>query len=537
MKPMKDYRKPITVVAFLILLVGMMFVLPHDDVFAVPTDLTTGDFESWAWIGIPNDQNVTEGILTSSTLGFIHLNCDSWGTCTSSTYPNYPNVTIDVETGNVDGWAWIGTTDTSTGYSLGWLNFDPDPLADATYADTSCTAPNYFPAPPCNTAQIDTSNQQSISGWARFETLAQYGDTMLGTTNHNNDWGWVLLRGENSSDSDEFGVLYRDGHLDGWAYSGGGSLPSGSYTNAAGFGWINFSAYGSGSTTGPVVGYLSTERGNVYSGGGITNPSGTLSPSQYNATFILLSSGGTGSIVNFNSELLGEGNITQEDASTMYLPDSTHDYENQLGSLEIDKLTTVVSGSENIYGDEVVALTSFATLSGDEALDGKVILVDDGSSTEYTISDAITFINGTSLGADGSGLIIVDGNLRIDANLYYNNTALTDIKNLASVAWIVRGNLTIGENVSQAVGSFFVIGDVTNDGTNDGVITTEATSASQLVIYGLLMGRSFNFERTYEGVFGNDEPAELIYYDGRILSNTPPGLRDFASVLPIISSE
>jgi hypothetical protein len=283
---------------------------------------------------------------------------------------------------------------------------------------------------------------------------------------------------------------------------------------------------------------VSTKYGDVYAGDGVTNPGGTLSPSQYNATFLLLGSGGSGSMVNFNSELLGEGNFTATDLDALSLPDSTNDYKSSFGGFDFDKLQTIVSGSENVYGDEVVTLPSFASLSGNESLDGKVIVIDDGVSTSYTLSDAVTFMNGTASGQDGSGLIIVDGDLQIDSNLYYNNTALTDLKNLSSVAWIVKGNLTIGESVNQVVGSFFVIGDDSiGDGLHDGAVTTQSSNASQLVVYGLMMGRSFDFQRTYEGVYGQDEPAELIYYDGRILSNTPPGLRDFASVLPIISSE
>lgn len=512
--------------------------IPNDEAQATPTSLGTDTLQSWAWNGLPVDQNVATGSDTTSTLGFIHLNCDSWSTCSGGAFNTSPDVQIDTDTGDVSGWAWVGNTSAASDYSVGWLNFDPDPLTDATYADASCTSPNYFPAPPCHAAQIDTSNDQTITGWARFETLAAYGDTMLGTTGGNNNWGWVLLNGTNTADGDDFGVIYRDGALEGWAWSGGGTLPSGSFSNEVGFGWINFSSGGSGSVSGPTGGYLSTDRGDVYSRDGISNPPGTLSPSQYNATFLLLGSGGTGSIVNFDSELLGEGNFTAENLPDFELPDSTNDYTNDFGGFDFDKLETVVSGSENVYGDEIVTLPSFATLSGDESLDGKVIIIDGGSTTQYTISDAITFMNGTAAGEDGSGVIIVEGDLLIDSNLYYNNTALTDLKNLASVAWIVKGDLTIGENVNQIVGSFFVIGDDSiGDGLNDGTVTTEATNASQLIVYGLMMGRSFTFQRTYEGVYGQDEPAELIYYDGRIISNPPPGLRDFSSVLPIISSE
>jgi hypothetical protein len=352
-----------------------------------------------------------------------------------------------------------------------------------------------------------------------------------------------LLRGENSADGQEFGLLYRNGTFEGWAYSGGGTLASGSYENAVGLGWLDFSASAGGSPGGPSGGYLSTDRGDVYVQGGISNPPGTLSPTQYNATFLILSSGDSGSVVNFSSELLGQNDFIDENAPDLTLPDATTDFRSELGRLDFDKLTTVVSGSENVYGDSVQTVTSLAGLSGTEFLDGKVIVVDNGlgcCSQTHTLTNSVTFTNGTAVSTsgsnfDGSGTIIVNGDLEITANTFYNNTALLDLENLASVAWIVRGDLTISENVSNLVGTFLVLGDdAIGDGVNDGTITTESTNAAQLVIYGLLMARAYDLQRTYEGVPGVDEPAELVYYDGRVIANPPPGLRDFTSTLPLI---
>jgi hypothetical protein len=281
----------------------------------------------------------------------------------------------------------------------------------------------------------------------------------------------------------------------------------------------------------------------VYSHYGISNPAGTLSPTQYNATYLILTSDAS-SIANFNSQLLGSGTFTDTNWTALNLPDSTNGYVGSLGKLDLTKLTTVTSGSANVYGNTITSLTDASTLTGNKFLDGKVYVVGASCcSGSYTINDSLTFTNGTALPStgssfDGSGVIVVNGDLTINANTYYNNTALLDVKNLASVAWIVRGDLTIGENVSQAVGSFFVIGDTSiGDGLHDGTITTLPTSAQQLNVYGLMMARSFTFQRTYQGTSGSDEPSELIYYDGRILANTPAGLRDYASVLPIVSQQ
>lgn len=511
----------------------------REEVLAALQSLSVDPFGSWAWSGVPVDQTAAvSGSSPESAAGFIHLNCQSDGSCDPAT-GNYPNVQIDVQTGDVNGYAWLGTAEAATGQptSIGWLNFDPAPLPDSSpYADPTCANGAKYPAPPCYSAQINTSNQQELSGWARFESIAAEGPTAP-----DNDWGWVLLRGANSADGAEYGVLYREGMLDGWAYSGGGSvslLPA-TYDQSLGLGWISFSNASTGSPGGPTGGYISTDRGDVYVQGGISNPSGPLSPAQFNATFLLLADG---AITNFTSEQLGAGTFTDNTFGTITLPDATNNFTTELGSIPLGALTAVVSGGENAYGDTVTTMADFSSYTGDQFLDGGVYHVT-GGTPPYTVSDSITFTNGVALpttgnNVDGSGTIVVDGDLHIDANLFYNNTALLHLDNLASVSWIVRGDLTIGENVSQLVGSFFVLGDNTiGDGISDGGIITEPASAFQLTVYGLWMARSYKLQRSYEGQLDIDEPAELIYYDGRVIANTPPGLESLASTLPTLSAQ
>ncbi|MFH1426240.1 MAG: hypothetical protein ABIG66_02290 [Candidatus Kerfeldbacteria bacterium] len=529
-------------------LAGAVILLWHEQVFAVPVKLTTGIMEAWGWIGAPTDQaGATEGLQITSAEGFFHLNCDSAVGFCDTVDSKYPNVTVDADTGDISGWGWFGNDITTSGtpYSLGWVNFDPKPLTNPLYADPACVAlgpANFYPAEPCYPAQLDIENKEEVSGWARIISIGLEGDRALGTTSMDNDWGWILLQGNNTADGDEYGVLYRNGSFEGWAWSGGGTLPDASYSNSVGLGWIDFSGSGGGSPTGPKGGFVATERGDVYVAGGISNPAGVLSPPQFNATYLITGSAGTGSVVNFSSELLGEGNFIDENSPVLTLPDADSEYRSELGRIDFDKLTTQIDGTKNIWGDEVMVVPSLAGMPAQVFVDGAVVFVDDGSGPgqSNTISDAITFLNGTALPSSGSNFdgaitIVVNGDLTINANLFYNNTTLLDLKNLASVAWIIRGDLTIGENVSNIVGSFFVVGDdFIGDGVSDGTITTLPTSASQLVAYGLLMGRTFDFQRTYEGLPGTDEPSELIYYDGRIIANTPPGLKDYASTLPIV---
>lgn len=538
--------------AFIIVFVAVGVVLAvamrFEQVLAVPVQLTTGALESWGWIGSPVDQaGATEGIQPVSPIGFIQLNCNSaFGKC-DTVDGKQPNVTVDTDSGDVSGYGWIGADETDAGvpHSIGWVNFDAPPLDSPAFADPACAALGpafYYPEEPCHSAQVDTGNKEEVSGWARIESIAEEGDLALGTANHDNDWGWVKLRGNNTADGLEYGVLYRNGTFEGWAWSGGGTTPMMFYDPHIGLGWIDFATGSIGSPTGPAGGYVSTERGDVYVGGGISNPAGVLDPPQFNATYLITSSGGAGSIVNFSSELLGEGNFIDENSDQITLPDADSEFRSELGRLDIDKLTTLVGGGPtNVYGNPVFTVPAVDFLPSLLLMNGIVVVVDDGSATQdHQVQDAVTFANGTNLPTagfdyDGSGTFIVNGDLTINANMFYEESALLHLDNLASVAWIVRGDLIIGENVTNLVGSFFVIGDdVIGDGISDGKITTLAASAQQLQVYGLMMARSFDFQRSYEGVPGQDEPAELIYYDGRVIANTPPGLEDYASVLPVV---
>lgn len=554
----RSHRQALRIVGFVFVVCGLFAfaVLLNPTARAALVTLSTEPLQSWAWLGLPSDQNTptgqAPGSATDSSIGFVHLNCASNGTC-NPLVGSYPNVQVDVDTGAVNGWAWLGSAASDTGgaYALGWIDFDPAPLPDASvYADARCPAGSRYPAldvtlfpdPVCVDARIDVVNQQEVYGWARISTLGAYGDSVLGSTAQDNDWGWVLLRGVNSADGAEFGLLYQEGVLNGWAYSGGGTVPSVGVDPSTGLGWLSFSTAGDGSTSGPVTAYVSTEQGDVYVGGGIENPAGTLSPSQYNATYLILSSNNE-TVVNFNSELLGEGNFTQTDYEALELPQEANNYTTSLGSLKIDALTTPVDGTRNTYGDEVVALASLSSLSGNVFLDGAVYVIDNGAAghQSYTLSDAVTFMNGTSAlpsgDFDGSGVIVVNGDLVIDAQSFYSATQLFDITNLASVAWIVRGDVIVSPQVANIVGAFIVVGDEVVDGANDGAFITQPSSESSLLLSGLVMARSFQLQRTYQGVPNVDQPAELLYYDGRTVLNPPPGLRDFTSTLPRLGSE
>lgn len=583
-------RKWITVIgiAGVVLVAAGVFVLRSDSVMAALTELAPVEsFDRWAWSGAPVDQyGSTEGSSPDTAVGFLLLECDTSASvgdpaaCTATSGTSgyaYPSVRVDDEDGSsdegsVEGFMWFGTygDDDSSGYPIGWIDLDPKPLDTSTYAAAACILEgSNYPAQPCHDAQLNEDNLEEVEGWARIPTIACEGHKVLNgattcdyndPTHVDNDWGWVLMRGTNTADSDEYGVIYRNGTLEGWAWSGGGSLSgSSSYSNAVGLGWIDFSAGSGGSSVGPQGdGYLATEQGDVYVRDGITNPGIGLSPTQYQSTYLILTNGTITQFDTAGSTTDFEDTSFQLDGNDLEVPDDDNSFSTELGVIDLDKLTTTISGGQNIYNQDVTTITSgsMSTFNGGTFMDGGVYIFDDGSSGQsYTLDESLTFLNGTSstpssTSYNGSGTIIIDGDLTIDANVFYNNTDLQDIKNLASIAWIVLGDLTIGENVSNLVGNYFVLGDdsidtdgdgVVHYGDSDGVIYTVAPTngrnGSQLVVYGSMMARKFDLNRNYEGLgegstSGEDEPSELIIYDGRIVANTPPGFQDFSSLLP-----
>lgn len=552
----KRYAQFYITSAMVILSAAILFLYKDAAIAAYNAITFTEELDGWGWIGMPADQQVTGGSSSIAATGFLHLNCESSGgaLCYTSGSDKYPNVFVDNDpssgtAGDITGWGWLGTyqADTGTSYQVGWIDFDPDPLANASaYGHASCPLGSKYPGPPCQSVQLNTDNMEEIEGWARIPSLACEGYKIINTatscdytnaTHRDSDWGWVLFGGSVDNDNDgtgdeKFTSLYRNGTFEGWAWSGGGSDAGSTFHNEVGLGWIDFSASGLGSNaTDDGAGYVSTESGDVFIGGDISNSSRSISPTQYQSTYLILADG---TITNFDSS---SGSSYEDNAyGPIEIPDGDNSYTSTIGEIDLEKITTIVSGTENVYGDTVVTTTSVPT--GATILDGEVLLIDDGSGNpaiqSYTLSDSLTISNGTSptpgTNFDGSGTIIINGDLTIDGNIFYGDTALSDIRNLASVAWIIRGDLTITGDVGHVAGNFFVIGDGTVGST--GTITTEAAERVQLVVYGLMMAHDYNFQRTYEGTATLDEASELIIYDGRIITNTPPGLQDMVSVLP-----
>jgi len=470
----------------------------------------------------------------SYNFGWFSLNtktCDFLDPAVPSNICGKANVTyytqID-ENNQVRGFAWSN--------NLGWICFgqtcDPENVCEfAKAAGYECDGNDYgILKPPGGEWQAYIENDQMdnspVLGWAKILALGDRGLISLSCSGCSHPYQTILVSKDFKYQSD--GIDQRL-TLKGWAWN---DTPDG-----FGLGWIEFNP--EISTISP---WLQTKYGDIYSLGGLTS---TKESPDYNATYQILSGG---DIVNFRSAR----QLVDPYSGVINFPTSATRYSNVLGKLDVNGLICSFSGLNNTcinqYGKTVIKqpLTSIPS----QTLEGKIYYYN-GSTV---IDQPLSFKNGIDF-SNGSGTIIVNGNLTINSNVTYfcddaankNNPAClsTKFRNLASVAWIVKGDLFIGPNVEKMVGNFIVIGDGKECDSQQNVKVNycgqvyscyNSTDCSKrLTVFGLIMGKKFYFDRTY--VSPADEVpkqgSEVINYDGRLLANTPPGLGDFVQALPV----
>lgn len=243
--------------------------------------------------------------------------------------------------------------------------------------------------------------------------------------------------------------------------------------------------------------FIETVSGQVYSGGQIQAGE---EPPIYNATYCLQSGG---LITNFTSEF----GCSLAESPVYEIPKPEKNYVGSFGAVDVNG---ILNGK---YG----ALQQPGSLP--DQLDGKIYYFPSG----LTINAPIEFKN-SSGAARANGLVIVEGDLIIDADLSYEDRNESDLKNLASVGWIVLkksgagGNVYIGGTVNRAVGAFFA--EETVD-TGGGTTPLEAT--------GVFVAKNFEFKRQYAS---RTEGSERVIFDARVILNPPPGLSDATRSLP-----
>ncbi|USN53710.1 MAG: hypothetical protein H6760_00885 [Candidatus Nomurabacteria bacterium] len=343
---------------------------------------------------------------------------------------------------------------------------------------------------------------------------------------------------------DQYGVAIDDatGKITGYAWSGAS-------TTYGQLGWIDFNRANYYSQA-----WLQTQFGNIYAQADIGSVGTPAAPEgKCNATYVISAAG---TITNFCSRYeeidptAPPGDYTtrpfiQQNYDEIYYPTEANNYTNVLGKLDPDALVQDVGAGKNKYGDEIITVNSDADLldlglcdADGVTLDGKVYHVVGNLSIGVCnpgSGDVTELIIKNSSLASGSGTIVVDGNLTIDMNISYEQSSISNIRDLASLGVMVKKNMIVTGDVDSIVGSYIVFGtDETEANKFSGIKIENSLIERSFSAQGLMIARGFKFERTYRGTLIDPQPAEQVVYDGRVIANTPPGFRDFAKVLPVI---
>ena len=323
------------------------------------------------------------------------------------------------------------------------------------------------------------------------------------------DSGWVKLRDASWCPNPQINdqcvhVNLSNRALEGWGWSAG--TVAGVDT---GVGWVQFQGQIN-------VPWLETRYGTVYGRKNVGSSSTSAAPTGFfNSSYCILA---TGNIVNLTSQ---DPTCSVAGYNDLSFPNASQKYRTLAGVIDFKK---ILDGNEQNIA---------APANLPQILDGKVYHLSGQAS--YTISNPLTFFNARNLNSSGAGTVVVDGDLNINSNLYYENSKVTaQIENLASIAWIVKGDLIIDPAVTNLVGNFIVLGKAgaicPGAGCGNFKTGNDSANPTQLVIKGMAMARQFTFERNYKK---DASGAEQIIYDGRVLVNIPPGLEDVAKGLPI----
>lgn len=551
-----------------------------------------GDYElrGYGWIGTAGEGD------SSPSIGWLSFSCKNRGTCEENDYRvKFDGATNRLYGFAWMGGAGSNppmqtNCDDPDHCPVGWIEINQN--AFPTNAPFPATFFDDEKVSVVNPENPQTYYPGQIAGWARLETLKQQG---LATGQ--DDWGWVRLQGDRkstnpatdryvncqvctsngggndqclycdlaqsnsysgfcsdcSSCNSETGecqacevnacyayganLNFENGQLEGWVFSGDPTHESASEQDVIdkGAGWILLQSRVEETQENPpqvVAPYVETT-GGLYAKEGIGDLQTFAPPAGLQNAFLIQSSG---DVLHFEAQEQGGGTAADPFAP----PVPANRYSNALGKLDLEATTTIIADNKNIYGSKVIELPS-ATTSLDlfsrsdlwtlpdptrPSLAGSVIVIQDG---DFTVNATTTFQNGTT-GVSGAGLIVVEnGDLRIEHDVSYDLGPIALTSELASVAFIVRnGDIIVDDQVQDLNGVYMALGE---DGVSGNV--SSGLSDLQLRVRGLLFAKNYQFQRSFIGSPSNPQPAEWIHYDGRLLTNTPPGLRDFSKVLPL----
>lgn len=269
----------------------------------------------------------------------------------------------------------------------------------------------------------------------------------------------------------------------------------------SGLGWISFMPAGA------LLGipWVQTMFSDIYAGGTIELAPPPRGSGQYTATYLILADGSIQGVPGYygqtetgppTSELYVEGFEPLIEEAGQPLG------ENAISKIDISGLTTLVSNcydayesgnstdcasairGDNKFGHVVFKDTSVGTVDisqspadpfvtrdvteGQPILNGIIYYFN--GAIDYKINNGMKFMKGDDFndGTAGNGLIIINGDLEINKDISYDQTALDPtngkISELPSVAFIVQGDVYIDSLVAELAGVWVAVGSGTSDG-------------------------------------------------------------------------
>jgi hypothetical protein len=329
--------------------------------------------------------------------------------------------------------------------------------------------------------------------------------------------------------------------LGGWAWN---AWDNGEPVNP-GLGWFQFSPRIT-TTSKP---YFSVERGSIYSLGNIFSryapPYGRA-----NASYLIESGG---AITNFVSSSTLAGNYQGEldfrpgiDFLTLNVG-TNEKYDNALGNIDLKGLTDIYR-TEGGIDDYNKYNSKIETVEGNffnaSPLLGKVLHI----SGDFT--PTVSTINSGNAGTNGSGIVVVEGDLILNNNISYDGDIVDFLVEIPSIVWIVKGDIIIDGDVDSLAGTFIALGDPaaadcppypvdypdvplppSNSCGRIDTCTDDLDCNNKLIVYGNVLAKQFDMGRTWSNTSLRDA-SEIFQNDGRLQANPPAGLVDFSKVVP-----
>ena len=498
--------------------------------------------KGWAWSG---------------TTGWISLSCGNTDSCTGANSSNYELI-VNMTTKKITGHAWSS--------NLGWICFGDSCSGNPLIVNPVKTVT--FSCPSVNIDGIDTpdpncensaNNERPLTGWAKIVNLGDKGWISLSCKNTNTcnapdiNYGTIIdfeeaILGGTTQAGDSYPPVDKNWA---WHYAGGGA------GNAYGTGWILFNP---GSEI--LAPYLQVKGGDAFARkftSFLPPPKGS-----YNAQYLIqsketISSRFRACISNTSTDcrlptyrLEIPTTKACDDNTTNGCIDRDRPVSFKLGRFDFKNLITRVTGTtHNRYNHEVAEVSNFNFLN--QALGNKVNVFT--INTDMTINNSLQIKNGAA-NELGAGTIVVLGDLIINNNIEYEQItagSITNNKQLASVVWIVLGDVKVDSSVTRVDGNFIVLGTRNPNNliscvpTNDNPVPEGCgrfntcydagdCSVNKLMVTGSVFARQFFLNRTYVSSV-DKKPAELFQADGRMQLNPPPGFADFAKGLPTFSRQ